>query len=359
MKKNRFWLIVCGVVIVGIILILFLGFISNSNVKDTAFRTVRVTSRDIETTVLATGIIKPKIGAEVEVGSRVSGIVKRLYVNVGDQVMQGDILAEIDPLELQARYDQAMAALDNARAELKYSEQDLKRKQSLRKRDFTSQSNVDLAERANEVALSQVKQARANLEYARIQLEYTHIRAPISGVVASVSTQEGETVTASFVSPTFVNIIDLSRLEVWAYVDETDIGRIQIGQSASFTVDTYTDTDFTGRVNAIYPKAEMKDNVVNYISIIEITDDQGKVLRPEMTATLRIAIDCHENVITIPNRAIRREGRLRYVFTLKKGRPQRQGVTTGVNDKVFTEIVEGLNLNDLVILDDVEAIINP
>ena len=204
-------------------------------------------------------------------GSRVSGIVKRLHVNIGDRVEKGQLLGELDPTEFNARYNQALAALENAKAELDYAALNLKRQRSLKKKNFTSQDKVDAAEKSHEVMVSVFKQTEANLDYARIQLGYTRIKAPISGVVASVSTQEGETVAASFTAPTFVIIIDLERLEVQAYVDETDIGRIEKGQRASFTVDTYPGIDFEGTVTAIYPKAEMKDNVVNYITIIDIS----------------------------------------------------------------------------------------
>jgi len=108
--------------------------------------------------------------------------------------------------------------------------------------------------------------------------------------VASVATQEGETVSASFATPTFVTLIDLNRLEVWAYVDETDIGRIELGQRATFTVDTYGDASFAGTVTAIYPKAEIRDNVVNYIAVVRFEPQPGRTLRPDMTAFVRIAL---------------------------------------------------------------------
>src|SRR5207248_1630317 len=142
--------------------------------------------------------------------------------------------------------------------------------------------------RAYAVAEQQVAGARANLDFAAAQLDYSKIVAPIGGVVASVATQEGETVAASFAAPTFVTLIDLSRLEVWAYVDETDIGRIRVGQPARFTVDTYGDQEFAGRVTAIYPRPEIRDNVVNYVTVIRFDPPRDRTLRPEMTTTVRI-----------------------------------------------------------------------
>ena len=148
-----------------------------------------------------------------------------------------------------------------------------------------------MAERAHAVAEQQVAAAQAAVDCAQIQLDRAIITAPIGGVVASVATQEGETVSASFSAPTFVTLIDLRRLEVWAYVDETDIGRIEPGQRATFTVDTYGAEEFSGVVTAIYPKAEIRNNVVDYVTVIRFSPKIDRTLRPEMTATIRIALD--------------------------------------------------------------------
>ena len=174
----------------------------------------------------------------------------------------------------------------------------------------------------------------------------------IPGVVASVSTQVGETVAASFSSPTFVTIIDLERLEVWAYVDETDIGRIEVGQRVTFTVDTYSASEFEGRVSTIYPKAEVRDNVVNYIAIIEIVDDLGKTLRPEMTATLRIALEGGRDAFCVPNRALRTDAEGSYVLVRDaQGEPVRRSVTLGFRGREFTEVLDGLTPDEQILLE--------
>src|SRR5262249_52948126 len=152
-------------------------------------------------------------------------------------------------------------------------------------------SELELAERVAAVSEQQVIGARASLAYATAQLEYAHIVAPIAGVVASVSTQEGETVAAAFAAPTFVTLLDPTRLEVLAYVDEPDIGRIRAGQTATFTVDTYGDREFDGLVTTVYPKAEIRDNVVNYVTVVRFQPPRDGTLRPEMTTTLRIATE--------------------------------------------------------------------
>ncbi len=238
--------------------------------------------------VKATGVIRPMIGAEVRVGSRISGVVRRLYVRIGDRVEKGQLLAELDDRDLVARRREALAALQLAEANLEYAKSDLARRRELHASALLAPSDLDLARRAYAVAEQQRDGARASLEVAATQLAYGRIVAPIAGVVASVSTQEGETVAASFATPTFVTLLDLARLEVWAYVDETDIGRIRIGQPATFTVDTYGATGFKGEVTAIYPKAEIRDNVVNYVTVIRFDAPRDKVLRPDMTTTVRI-----------------------------------------------------------------------
>ena len=236
--------------------------------------------------IKATGIVKPATGAEVRVGSRVSGVVRRLFVKIGDSVEKGQLLAELDDRDLAARRNESVAALNLAKANLDFARADLARKRELR--TLIAPSELDLAERAYSVAEQQVAGARASLEAASTQLGYARITAPIAGVVASISTQEGETVAASFAAPTFVTLLDLARLEVWAYVDETDIGRIKTGAPARFTVDTYGREEFAGRVTAVYPKPEIRDNVVNYVTVIRFDAPRDRVLRPEMTATVRI-----------------------------------------------------------------------
>jgi macrolide-specific efflux system membrane fusion protein len=169
-------------------------------------------------------------------------------------------------------------------------------------------------------------------------------------VIGSVSTQEGETVSAAFTSPTFVTIIDLSRIEVWTYVDETEIGRVEQGQKVSFTVDTYGGAVFEGSISSIYPKAEIRDNVVNYIAIVELSDKKGKILRPEMTASVTIQTSPSNMVLSIPNNIIRRDNSETIVYVLKEGKPEMRKIKTGLKGTQLTEVTEGLQENDKVIL---------
>lgn len=307
-----------------------------------------------ESGVKATGVIKPMIGAEVRVGSRISGVVERLFVRIGDRVEKGQLLAELDDRDLIARRNEAAASAHQADANLAYARTDLQRKLALGTDGILPRSELDLAERAAAVAEQQLTGARASLEYATTQLAYTRIVAPIAGVVASVSTQEGETVAANFAAPTFVTLIDLSRLEVWAYVDETDIGRIHVGQNARFTVDTYGDHQFEGRVTAVYPKAEIRDNVVNYVTVVRFEPPRDRTLRPEMTTTVLVTIDAREKVLVLPIRAVRREGDRAYVLSRRGDAIERRPVATGSRDESYWEIVNGLREGDEVLLGDVK-----
>lgn len=316
-------------------------------------RTVAVARRDIGATVLATGVIRPMVGAEVQVGSRVSGILQRLNVNIGDAVEAGDVLAELDATEFRARYDQALAASETARVEEHFTGVDLARARELHANGVISEADLNAVERSHQVAAANLRQSEANARAAEVQLGYAVIRAPVSGVVASVSTQVGETVAASFTSPTFVTIIDLDRLEIWAYVDETDIGRVAVGQRATFSVDTYSETEFTGRVTAIQPKAEIVDNVVNYVTLIEIGPREGKILRPEMTTTVNIVLEGREDVLTLPNGAVRRDSEGVFAYVAGPGGLERRAIRTGYRGREYTEVLEGLVAGEDVVVGSV------
>ncbi len=312
----------------------------------------RVARRQIETVVKATGIIKPMVGAEVRVGSRASGVVDRLYVQVGDRVTAGQQLARLDDRGLRARRDEASAALASAEADVRYAEANLARSRDLRAKQVIAANDLDLAERAYSVASEQRTRAEASLDAATTELGYARIVAPMAGVVASVSTQEGETVAASFAAPTFVTLLDLDRLEVRAYVDETDIGRIRPGQAARFTVDTYPGHEFSGTVTAIYPQPEIRDNVVDYVTVVRFEPPAERTLRPEMTTTVEILIDRRDGALTVPLRAIHRAGGEELVRRVAGERIERRPVTTGARDESYWEILTGLSEGDRVVVGD-------
>jgi HlyD family secretion protein len=351
MKKLLITGFVLGAVALGAVAFVRVFAKQSNNAVQNA-ETVRVVRRDVGSVVKSTGVIKPMVGAEVRVGSTVSGIVARLLVRIGDRVQKGGLLAEIDSRELTARRDAAEAAVRLARANVNYTSADLKRKEELNAAQVISKSEFDLAQQAYQVADQQYRQAEANLADAQTQLAYARIVAPISGIVESVSTQEGETVAASFASPTFVTLLDLSRLEVWAYVDETDIGRVKVGQKATFTVDTYGEYEFEGRVTAIYPQAQIRDNVVDYVTVVRFEPPHDRILRPEMTTTVQIALEQHRDVLALPIRAVHREGTRQFVTVRNENAPERRWVTTGIKDESNWEIVNGLREGEEIVVDE-------
>jgi RND family efflux transporter MFP subunit len=352
MKRLAWAAVSFGVVGSGIVVLGRAGFTQVKDPLDSA-AIVRVARRNVGSVVKATGIIKPRVGAEVRVGSRVSGVVERLYVQIGDTVSKGQLLAELDDEDLIARRDEAAAALKQSEVDLTYAGTDLRRKRKLAAPGGISRSDLDLAEQAYAVAKQRVVGARANLAYASTQVGYARIVAPITGVVASIKTQEGETVAAGLEAPTFLTLLDPSRLEVWAYVDETDIGRIRVGQQAHFTVDTYGDQEFDGRTTAVHPQAEIRDNVVNYVTVVRFQPPRDRTLRPEMTTTIRITLELREGVLALPIRALHRQGARTYVFLPRGDKIERRWVTTGSRDESYWEIVGGLREGEEVLVGEV------
>lgn len=367
-----------------------------------------VARRDISATVTATGTIKAMVGAEVKVGSRIPGRVEQLAVQVGDPVTAGQVIARLEQDDLRAAVEKARAdlaaaeaklatvrngaraqeiqtveaALRQAEANRSLTEVNLARYRQLYQDGGIALQQVDSAARDDEVAVSQVRsaqeqlslvrekyttedlqyveaqvlQARAALRMADATLSYATITAPMAGVVASVSTQQGETVTsgsAASQAPTFVTIMDLSRLQVDAYVDETDIGKVQAGQTASFAVDAFPDKEFTGKVMAIYPKALIQQNVVTYDVVIAIDNPEG-LLRPDMTTNTTITVAKREKVLAIPNQAVRREDGDRVVFVQEGDRLVRRSVKTGWKDKAYIEVLSGLKEGERVAVGEIE-----
>jgi HlyD family secretion protein len=239
-----------------------------------------------------------------------------------------------------------------AETEKKFAELELQRYKALMEQRCVSAQQMESIEKSFELASSRLQQAEADLDYALLQLSYTQVRSPIGGTISSVATQEGETVTASFSTPTFVTIVDLNRLELWAYVDETDIGRVQKGQSVRFSVDTYPGEEFPGVVKTIYPKAEIQNNVVNYIAVIRFEQRPERQVRPEMTANLRIFGGRAERVLAVPLAALHKDGERSFVSLLIDGVPVKRYVETGVSDKKFAEIRSGLTEYEQVITGD-------
>ncbi len=326
--------------------------------------TAQVIRRDFSSSVLATGAVNPQIGAEVRVGARISGKVEHLYANIGDFVKKGQVVAELEKADLEAAVARAKAEVKVAEAKIvdaesrsKLAELEYQRQQNLINEDFTSQQSVDKALKEKEsgtaglhLANRQLDAARAALKEAQVKLSYATITAPISGIIASVATQEGETVAAGLNAPTFVTIIDLRRLQVDAYVDEVDIGKIQRGQECTFTVDAFPAREFTGMVVAIYPKAVIQENVVNYDVVVEISDPYDGLLRPEMTASVAISLAKREQVLAVPAKAVKRDRGRNIVYVQSETAPEPHEVKVGWKDGQWIEVAAGLQEGQVILL---------
>jgi RND family efflux transporter MFP subunit len=315
------------------------------------YKTAKVLKRDLGATVQATGIVKPMIGSEVKVGCRLPGKVVELPINVGDKVSQGQIIARLEQDDLRAKVQLQEAILDEAKVELERLEKDHLRDKQLQETKSIADQKYDQTYSLKEMAKARVKKAHADLDLAKTLLSYANISAPIKGTVAEVATIQGETVTTGLNSPTFIRIINLERLEVWAYVDENDIGRVRVGQESMFTVASYPGTEFKGRVTSIYPSAAIQDNVVYYITTVSVDNSEEK-LKPDMTTNVLIFLDRRKGVLTVPNKAVQREGQRKFVLVLDKGLPDRRYVDIGWKDQSYTEILNGLREGDLVIVGD-------
>jgi RND family efflux transporter MFP subunit len=340
------------------------AFGQNETSKAFAPETAKVIRRDFSSSVLAIGVVRPQVGAEVRVGARISGKVERLYTNIGVQVKKGQVVAELEQADLEAAVLKVRAEVKVAEAKVvdaesreKLANLEYQRQKNLLRDDFTSQQAVDKALKEKESARAgvhlagrQLDAVRAALKEARVKLSYATITAPISGVIASVSTQEGETVAAGFNAPTFVTIIDLNRLQVDAYVDEVDIGKIQTGQECIFTIDAFPAREFNGNVVAIYPKAVIQENVVNYDVVIEITDPYDGLLRPEMTASVTISLAKRQQVLAVPAKAIRRERGKNIVYIQAETGPEPRRVSIGWKDGQWIEIASGLQEGQVLLL---------
>jgi macrolide-specific efflux system membrane fusion protein len=349
-KKKKISIAALAVAILIAIVVFVIHSRAGNDKSESALTTAVVEKRDMGSLVQATGIIKPKVGAEVKVGARITGKVEHLYANIGDLVKKGQILVRLEQDDLKARADQAEASYLEAKAAFDKAKIDLDRDKPLAEKGYVTQQSIDVLQNAFDMTQARVMKAEADQDYAKAQLSYATITAPIGGTIASVTTQQGETVAAGLNAPTFITIIDLNKLEVNAYVDETDVGKIGVGQEALFTVDTFADRDFKGKVTAIYPRAVLQENVVNYITLISIENSEGK-LKPDMTANVTITLKKKKGALAVPGAAVVREGGKKYVtLQAKDGKPTRREVKTGWKESIYIEITSGLKEGDVVLV---------
>lgn len=284
--------------------LLALSLACNRNGKKAEqYQTAKVDRGDIVMTVTATGTLSAV--KTVQIGSQVSGVIARLYADFNSRVHRGQLLAELDPTPFQAQVEQRMADVTKARVETANARITYERQRRLVGAGLAAQADLDGARAAYEGARAQVQQSTAALSQAQTNLRYTRIIAPIDGIVVDRQYDVGQTVAASFQAPTLFSLAqDLTKMQVQADVDQSDIGRIQVGQVAKFTVDAYPDEEFRGHVSQIRLNATVAQNVVSYPVIIEVPNP-GDRLRPKMTANVTIEVSTVRDVLRIPNAALR------------------------------------------------------
>ncbi len=308
--------------------------------------------RKVGATVLATGILRTRVGGEVRVGAQLSGIVEKLNVVVGSKIRKGDVIATIDARPLEARLAQARAQIAVNEQELKRAEVELARSERLDQQRLVARSDVEDKALAVSEARARLEKARRDAAVVETDMNYAVIRSPITGTVASVTTQEGETIAASFSTPTFATIIEDGALELIALVDETDIGNVALGNPVSFTVESFPALEFAGRVERIAPKGTIISGVVNFEVIISIDSPAEQLkaqLKPDMTTNVSIRT-AEREALVLPSAVIQKDDSGRYVWVDRNGELQRRTVTVGARDTGFTEIREGVVAGDRVLL---------
>ncbi len=356
MKK----ILIGAAVVIALGIIAFVAF--RSKEEEPKFRTEKVVRGDIVQTVTATGTVNAV--TTVLVGTQVSGAIKHIYVDFNSPVKKGQLIAQIDPSTFEAQVEQAKANLlaakanvEKAGASLLDAKRTMDRNRELFSRNLIARSDMDTSETNYEsakaqvnAAKAQVAQTEASLKYAETNLRYTRILSPVDGIVVSRNVDVGQTVAASFQTPTLFNIAqDLTKMQIDTNVDEADIGRIKVGQDVEFTVDAYPDITFKGRVSQVRIAPITVQNVVTYDVVIRVDNPEFK-LKPGMTANVSIIIAGKKDVLKIPNAALRfrlsntvkpSEYKGTGVWITEKDKPRRIKVSTGISDGSYTELVSG------------------
>jgi HlyD family secretion protein len=369
MKKKRLGWILGAVVLAGAAYAGYAWWMK----KDPApvWITSPVLRDDVRVTVTATGTLKAV--TMVEVGTQVSGTIAALYADFNSRVKKGQIIARLDTTLLYASLQDARSSLERVSALDQQASAELKRMRSLFARELVSQAELDQAVAAARVAAANMTSARAGVERAKINLRYAIIQSPIDGIVLSRAVELGQTVAASFSTPTLFSLAgDLREMRVQAAVDEADIGKVKEGQSATFSVDAYPEEIFKGQVEQVRLQPTVTQNVVTYDVVLRVPNEDLRLM-PGMTANLTITVDSREKVLTVPVSALRfmpprpakdmkagagmeKTGRRNRqgagagganaasgrVFILENGKPKRVAVQTGLSDGARTEITGDL-----------------
>ncbi len=370
MKKKYIWI---GVIVILALIGLWQYLGSRKQSSKIAFKTARVETGVITNYVTATGTIEPVV--KVEVGTQVSGIVKKLYVDYNSVVKKGQVIAELDKTNLQSEYQSQQSNLAKAQSDYNYQKSNHDRMKTLHDKGLIADNEYEAAVQSFQSAKSSLSVASQNLQKAKTNLSYATITSPIDGVVLSKSVEEGQTVAASFSTPTLFYIANnLTQMRVIASVDEADIGSVLEGQRVEFTVDAYVGETFNGTVTQVRQNATTTNNVVTYEVVVDAPNPELK-LKPGLTAIITIYTKESGEVLTVQPKALKfsplqYDGVQGYSIDpasremAEKRMPKGQGilwtldgkvfkarqVTTGMSSKIATE-VSGVREGDVIVLE--------
>ena len=361
MKNKKVWMGIGAVVIIALIVWLLSG---GKKEQKTEFETAKVERQNIHTSITATGTIEPV--TSVTVGTQVSGIVAKLYVDYNSEVKKGQIIAELDKTNLISELNTARANLSSAQSTLGYEQANYSRYKTLYDKGLVSADEYESARLSYDKARQQVATSRESVQKAQTNLGYATITSPIDGVVLSKSVEEGQTVAASFNTPELFTIAkDLTDMRVIADIDEADIGGVKEGQRVSFTVDAFPDDKFEGEVTQVRQQATTESNVVTYEVVISAPNYDLK-LKPGLTANVTIFTLEKNGVLAVPSKALRfmpneallqkdqkiedTEAPLK-VWTMEGNTFKAHAVQTGTTNGILTEITSGISEGTEVLVD--------
>ena len=350
MKKRAIILSAAVVVVAAVILLIVRR---NGPEQAVSYATVTIAPASISNSVTATGTVEPI--TQVEIGTQVSGMISKIYVDYNSVVKAGQLLAEMDMTTLLAEYQASEASLASSRTEYEYQTKNYERQKNLFEKGLISSSDFETAEYEYYKSKSAYEQSQANSVKAKTNIGYARITSPIDGVVLSRDVDEGQTVAAGYSTPTLFTVAnDLTKMQVIADVDEADIGEVEEGQTVSFTVDAFPDDTFTGTVRQVRLQSTTTSNVVTYEVVIDAPNPDLKLM-PGLTANVSIATLDKSGIFIVPLKALRFEpegyraadGLLeKHVWVERNGSLEPVEVVTGVSDGIYTEIVSGLSAGD-------------
>jgi len=314
--KKAYWIILIVILVIAAAVWIIVG---KEKTDTLTWRTSKIDKGDIQVTVKASGTLNAV--TTVQVGTQVSGIINKIYVDFNSVVKEGQVIAVLDTTYLAQAVDDANASLKRAQIQVNQSKRDFDRTKQLFDQKVMAQADYDLALTTYETAVTNASSALAALNRAKINLRYATTKAPISGVVVSRAVDVGQTVAASFNTPTLFTIAnDLTKMQVQANIDEADIGKIMVGQDVSFTVDAYDDQTFSGTVKQVRLQPVVTQNVVNYTVIVDVPNPDLRLL-PGMTANITVMIKEVKEVLRVPASALRFIPPAEYLEKMQKEAP--------------------------------------